>query len=195
MREERTKQILAAGLQIFAEQGYHRASVADICGRAEVARGTFYLYYPSKRDLFDAVMDALIRDLERGIRRVDVSPGAAPPLEQLKQNMLWLLSLPRARPEMLQVLLWEAVGVDDVSDRKLASLHHRMFELTRRSLETGQALGLVRPSDTDVTARAVVGAVKELLLSLRVRGDLPQEDLAHLADELLAFATRGLLSV
>lgn len=195
MREDRSRQILDAGLAVFAEHGYHRASVAHIVEKAGVARGTFYLYFPSKRELFDAVLDALIRELEAGIRRVDMSPGAPPPMAQLRQNALWLLNLPRSRPELLQVLLWEAVGVDHASDEKLASLHERMFELTRRSLVTGQRLGLVRDLDLDIAAHALVGAVKELLLSLRARHDLSQQALEIMADEILNFATLGLLRV
>lgn len=192
-REARQRQILDAGLRVFARKGFHQASVSDIVDEASVARGTFYLYFPSKQALFETLLDELIAVVEQGIRRVDISPGAPPPVAQLRHNVLWLLSLPQTRPELLQVLLWEAIGVHAATDAKLDSMHQRMFTLTQRSLQTGMAMGLVRTCDPELTARMVVGMVKEILLSLRVREDLEAADLEALADELLTFAARGLL--
>jgi AcrR family transcriptional regulator len=193
-RTERRAQIVQAAARIFSRTGYHAASVDDIIREAAVARGTFYLYFPSKRELFAALLDDLVAALECGIRRIEVGPDAPPPIEQLERNVLWLLSLPQARPEMLQILLWEAVGLDEGLDRKLDSFHQRMFALTQHALELGIEMGLVRPCDTRVTARLLVGAVKELLLSLLVRADLQATDLQSLARELLAFCARGILS-
>ncbi len=193
-RTERRAQIIQAAARIFSRTGYHAASVDDIIREAAVARGTFYLYFPSKRELFAALLDDLMAALERGIRRIDISPGAPPPIEQLERNVSWLLSLPQARPEMLQILLWEAVGLDEGLDRKLDSFHQRMFALTQRSLELGIEMGLVRHCNTRVTARLLVGAVKELLLSLLVRADLQSTDLQSLARELLGFCAGGILS-
>lgn len=193
LRTERRAQIVEAAARIFSRTGYHAASVDDIVREAGVARGTFYLYFPSKRELFSALIDELVADLERGITRIDVRPGAPPPIEQLERNVLWLLSLPQARPEMLQILLWEAVGLDEGLDRKLDSFHQRMFALTQGSLDLGIAMGLVRRCDTRVAARLVVGSVKELLLSLLVRADLQSADLRSLGRELLGFCARGIL--
>ncbi len=192
-REERRQQILDAALGLFARQGYHATAVSDIVQAADVARGTFYLYFASKRTVLDELMDGVVAALEQGIRRVDVSPGAAPPMDQLLANIHWLLTLPQVRPEMLQLLLWEAVGLDEELDRKLESFHRRMFELTERSLATGMALGLVRPCDARVMARCVVGSLKEVLLSLLLRQDLERTDTEALARELLAFSAQGLL--
>ncbi len=193
LRFERRGQILDAALTVFARKGFHAASVSDIVRAAQVARGTFYLYFPSKRELFEALVDSLMADLDRGIKRVDLSADAPAPLEQLESNVLWLLSLPKARPAMLQILLWEAVGLDEALDKKLDSFHQRMFALTQRSLELGIEMGLVRQCDTRLTARFLVGSVKEVLLSLLVREDLEGVELAGLVRELVAFTSKGIL--
>lgn len=50
---ERTRlRLLEAAERVFGEKGYHEASVTDITREAEVANGTFYVYFPSKADLF-----------------------------------------------------------------------------------------------------------------------------------------------
>ena len=53
--DTRRAQLLDASRQVFAERGYHRASVSDIITAAGVARGTFYNYFESKRAVFRAL--------------------------------------------------------------------------------------------------------------------------------------------
>jgi AcrR family transcriptional regulator len=53
-RLDRRTQLLAAARSVFAKKGYDEATVAEIVGRAGVAQGTFYLYFPGKESLAGA---------------------------------------------------------------------------------------------------------------------------------------------
>ena len=56
-RGERTRQkLLESAERIFAELGYHDASIVKITEAAGVGQGTFYLYFPSKKAVFDEVV-------------------------------------------------------------------------------------------------------------------------------------------
>jgi len=61
--ETRTRLIEAAE-EVFAELGYHEASIVKITEAAGVAQGTFYLYFASKQEIFEE----LVRDLNRRVR-------------------------------------------------------------------------------------------------------------------------------
>ena len=61
--ETRTK-LLAAAEHVFGELGYHDASIVKVTEAAGVGQGTFYLYFASKKDVFDE----LIRDMNRRVR-------------------------------------------------------------------------------------------------------------------------------
>jgi AcrR family transcriptional regulator len=64
-RGTRTRQrLLEAAESVFADHGYHDASVVKITEAAGVGQGTFYLYFASKQDVFDE----LVRDLNRRVR-------------------------------------------------------------------------------------------------------------------------------
>jgi len=52
--------LLDSALLVFAERGYHATRVDDICDRAEVSHGTFYLYFASKDDLFASLVDEVV---------------------------------------------------------------------------------------------------------------------------------------
>jgi len=52
---ETIRKLLDAGMDVFGRDGYHGASVGDIVERAGISRGTFYLYFANKDDLFRAL--------------------------------------------------------------------------------------------------------------------------------------------
>jgi AcrR family transcriptional regulator len=64
-RGTRTRQrLLEAAEAVFAEHGYHDASIVKLTEAAGVGQGTFYLYFSSKQEVFDE----LVRDLNRRVR-------------------------------------------------------------------------------------------------------------------------------
>src|SRR5882724_8638137 len=73
----RTSQILESASQIFMEKGYAKASTMEIARRARASKHTLYQLYPSKHDLFIAVvnwrMDLVVRDFE-SVLQPEVSP-------------------------------------------------------------------------------------------------------------------------
>ena len=58
------QRLLEAAENVFAELGYHEASIVKITEAAGVAQGTFYLYFSSKQEIFEE----LVRDLNRRVR-------------------------------------------------------------------------------------------------------------------------------
>jgi AcrR family transcriptional regulator len=55
-RQAKERAILDAALEIFAESGFAQARLEDVAARAGVAKGTIYLYFPSKQALFEALI-------------------------------------------------------------------------------------------------------------------------------------------
>ncbi len=58
--EDRPREICAAALEVFAEKGFAAAKLDDIARRAGVSKGTLYLYFQDKEDLFRAVVRSAI---------------------------------------------------------------------------------------------------------------------------------------
>lgn len=65
--ETREKLLLAAE-EIFGKKGYYEASIVNIAQEASVAQGTFYNYFPSKKDIFDELILQYNRDLRSAIK-------------------------------------------------------------------------------------------------------------------------------
>ena len=59
-KETRPTELLDAALSVFAEKGFAAARMEDIATRAGAAKGTIYLYFPSKEAVFEALVRTLI---------------------------------------------------------------------------------------------------------------------------------------
>src|SRR5690349_16786834 len=76
-RDERRQQLIEAAKEVFAQNGYHAATVDDITRAAGVAKGTFYLYFAEKREIYYEVIRAffqLIKDVGSSIKQDDATP-------------------------------------------------------------------------------------------------------------------------
>ena len=72
-RDERRAQLLAAALEVFTGAGYHAASMDEIADRANVSKPVLYQHFPSKLDLYLAVLDLQIDSLVFGIQKAIAS--------------------------------------------------------------------------------------------------------------------------
>jgi AcrR family transcriptional regulator len=191
-REARRAAVLAVARRIFADKGYHATSIDDIIATAGIARGTFYLYFESKRAIFDELLDELFTTLASTVRRIETGPDAKPPVEQMDATVDRVLDTLLAHREMAHILLREAVGIDDEFDAKLEQFYGRIEALIISAVQTGQRIGLVRPCDATLVARCILGSAKELVHWGFVKSDPEQLDLHHLGRELIAFTLKGL---
>ncbi len=70
-RDERRTQLLAAALEVFTQAGYHSAAMDEIADRAKVSKPVLYQHFPSKLDLYLAVLDlhidSLVFDIQKAI--------------------------------------------------------------------------------------------------------------------------------
>ena len=57
------QRLLTAAAEVFFEEGYSAARVSDVVARAEVAQGTFYLYFKSKEAVFVALDEMFFAEL------------------------------------------------------------------------------------------------------------------------------------
>jgi AcrR family transcriptional regulator len=189
-RAGRRRHILHSAKRIFSEKGFHNASVADIIDQAGIARGTFYLYFTNKRDLFDYLLDHLLDELNRRIKPVDLSEGSPAPLGQIKDNIRRVLELVMNEPELFQILLHHSTGLDQRSAEAVRAFYDKVLHLIERSLELGMQMGLVRPCSTRIVASCVLGTVKEVANVLTTRSNESPIDV--LVDEILHYGLRGI---
>lgn len=191
LREERREQVLRSAIKVFAQKGYHATSIGDIIKRAAIARGTFYLYFENKRQIFEAILDMALRGLVSRLHRIELTPQSPPPLAQLRANVGRIIAFLLSERELTQILLRHAEGLDAEFDRRLSEFYETIVDLIIDALRTGQTMGLVRPCHVQIVALCILGSIKEVVARLTSAGQVPEID--SVVDEIVNFGQRGIL--
>jgi len=89
-KESRPSELLAAALELFVERGYAATRLDDIAARAGVSKGTLYLYFPNKEELFKAlVRENIVALLDRFRAEVEASDAPSAQLLDLFLRSWW----------------------------------------------------------------------------------------------------------
>lgn len=191
-KSERRRQILEAAKSVFAEAGYHGASINAIIERAQIARGTFYLYFESKATVFDSILDEAMRELRGRIHRIDVeTPDVAPPQQQLREQVVATLEY-IVRDRALATLLLSAGHTPDAeAAERLGQFFGEVRGLLERAMESGMEIGLLRKVHPQLAAAAMLGMFRGVVEQLVTQAEVPPLD--TVVAEVLMIALRGVL--
>jgi AcrR family transcriptional regulator len=192
--DQRQQQILQAALAVFSGKGFSRATVPDIAAEAGVAVGTIYNYYPSKRELFIAVIKNMIitsplLDLIASFPQRD----AGVTLKDILQDRLKLISSPAmARMPSLMGEVQRDPELSKIWSQQF--LQPFLAQLDGIYL-TMVASGKFRSLEPTITVRAVGGLIIGLVILKLMEGEssplnrLPQREII---DEVTTFILYGL---
>ena len=157
-KAERPGDIVAAALAVFAEKGFAGARIEEIARRAGLSKGAVYLYYPTKEDLFRAVVETSVLPNLEALERMMLAADL-PFADRLR------LMLPRFA-EVVTVLPVGAVAKMVIGESRnfpeLAKVWHddvilQALGLLAGLIERAQARGEVRPGDPRTHAFSIIG--------------------------------------
>ena len=154
---ERTRRrLLEAAEQVFADLGYHEASIVKITEAAEVAQGTFYLYFSGKQ----AIFDELVEDLNGRVRHVmaEASGKGSTRLEVERLGFEAFFRFTAEHPALYRIIR----QAEFVSPRMLRLHYERLAEGYIAGLSRAKEHGEIDIEDPEVTAWALM-AVGEMV--------------------------------
>lgn len=191
-KTQRRKDLLKAARNVFAKRGYHDAKVDDIVTEANVSKGTFYLYFPDKRSIFEALADDLAQHLEQSIIRVDVAGDVE---AQVRQNIRSVLGAFLVDPALTLIFFSYAAGLDPEFVQKVSDVERILLAVLEEALRDGQALGIVDRGDPQVLAVFTLGGMKSLLLSACQRAPLDETAREHIVHGVFTILDHGYLRI
>lgn len=202
MKAPRQGQILAAAFEEFAAHGYAAARLENVAKRAGVAKGTIYLYFPSKSRLFQAVVRSLIRPITEDFDvLVEGSCASACQLlgDLISRQYVEVVTNRKTRA-ILRLLVAESGRFPQLSDVYYREVIKPGVRAIRLVLEKGMATGEFRESGAAaypqmVAAPGVLAMVWMLILGRRAGLDLQAYRAAHVEFVLSALRNTGRLEV
>lgn len=181
-RGARTRaKIVSAAEAVFTELGYHEASIVKITEAAGVAQGTFYLYFGSKKDVFEEV----VLDLNRRVRHY-VNEAAKEGTTRLEREVLGFRAYFRFAAENLA--LYRVMRQAEFVAPDALKLHYQRFsEGYETGLKEAMDAGEIVEADPVVIGWALMG-IAELFGIRTLWQGIPESELV----ELEAFIGRAL---
>ncbi len=175
--------LFRAALDLFASKGFAETTVEDITEAADVGKGTFFNYFPSKEHLLVAFSDMQIGKLQTAVDTVMQSNEPMPSfLRSLSVNMT---AEPARNPSIIRALLQANLSSSPV--REIMRLNHaRSLALLTTLVQTGQDRGEIRNDLPAVEiARVLRQTILGTLLLWSVYGDASLTERMHDAYDLL----------
>lgn len=169
----RRSQILSAARGILAEKGFEATTVSEIVASAGVAQGTFYLYFPSKVSLVEALCEEMFAQIlgavEGAITSAETFAGG------LEAGVGAVFEESQRYQDVLEIINARLGFLSTPSE--LAKLDEPYYQLVARFIEQGQASGEVRAdANPDLSARLVVGLIERATEDCFLyRPELPSE--------------------
>ena len=186
-RGERTRaKLLEAAEKVFAQLGYHDASIVKITDAAGVAQGTFYLYFSSKLEVFDELVD----DLNRRVRYA-MSEGAAAGRDRIESERLGFEAFFRFTAEhpALYRIIRQA---EFVSPAALRRHYTRIVEGYTDGLQQASIAGQIAEDIDPVVAAWALMGIGELVGMRWVLWDEAAAVPPPVFDEVMRFVQRAL---
>jgi len=182
---ERRGQLLACAARLFAEQGYHPTSVADIVAAVGVGKGVFYWYFASKDELLAELLTASNRSL-RKCQQAAIA-GVDDPVRRIELGIGATLGWFAAHRDYFAIIQFAA------GDEKFAPVlaHNREVSLadTIRHIKEGIVDGRIADRDPEMLAHAIHGVVAECTQHALIGADMPVDEVSELC---VSFCLDGL---
>ncbi|MCA9935328.1 MAG: TetR/AcrR family transcriptional regulator [Ardenticatenaceae bacterium] len=189
-KDSKRTAMMQAAVRVFAERGYHDATVRDIVSAADVAVGTFYFYFPDKETLFVHLYEETADFLIRTIRQAVVNRATLP--QQLAMGLQAYVNIAVYEPAVVQLLLVGGVGAVLSLIEKRAVFRENLIAMWQAPLEQAMQKGVIAPQNLRRTAEALAGAFDEVVLNLLGHPN-PEAEAGTAVQEMTQFALRAVV--
>lgn len=157
-KEARPADIAAAALAVFAEKGFAGARTEEIAARAGISKGTLYLYYRGKAELFRAVVREVVIPNVDAMRAVFLAADL-PFAVMLRQLMPRFAAIVTEVPvgAVAKMVIGESRNFPELAKVWHDEVIGEALGLIAALIERGQAKGEVRPGDPRTHAFSIMG--------------------------------------
>jgi len=150
---DKRERIILAAVEVFRENGIEKTKISDIVKKAQIAQGTFYLYFPSKLSVMPAIAEKMAARMEEAIR------------QSIKAEQQWTIQL----QQMINAVFTVTAEYRDVSTlvysglsatehvREWEEIYKPLYKTVASFIEEWERAGQTRKTDPNRTAKLVIG--------------------------------------
>jgi len=182
-------QILEAAVKVFARQGFHQSTVAQIAREAGVADGTIYLYFKNKDDILVQFFSFRTKQVFESFREeVDRAETSSDKLRNLVRRHLAEFQRDRDGAVVYQVETHQNSRLVETQIKEMSKMYR---DLISEIVEQGQQEGTIRKDlYVGLVKRFIIGAVDEVINTWLHSNE--EYDLVSMADPLVELFIKGI---
>lgn len=183
---ERKAQLLAVARRVFGTFGFHAVSMETVAKEAGVTKPILYDHFPSKKDLYLALIDADLATLHDRVREALGSPSGN--LERIRASFQAYFDFVDEHAEGFRLLMQETVGAEQEFRERVEGVRDRILKEVA-ALIVRESQGRLGRDNAETVALALVGMVETV--AQRDPGG-PAERRQAAVDTLVRLAWRGI---
>ncbi len=194
-KADRAASIKQSAIEVFAEHGYHNAKVSMIVRRVGVAQGTFYLYYKSKREIFDEILDDFLTMVTGSVDQWNI--GDVDTVDNFRASLIdlgdILLQVLVKNQMLTQIFFNEGLAVHPEFAERIRNFYEELEDVMTGINRLNAQRNLIRKADYRVLALCTLGMVERCIQVFIVNPEEPPsvEELRHIVREIVDFFIDG----
>src|SRR5437588_5692249 len=173
MREATRRRIIHEAAGEFARLGFDQANINTIAELAGIGKGTIYLYFENKRELFLAMLRHIAQAHIASIRAALAPEGSLQ--HRLERLFCAFVHLAEQESDSFNVYMSALYGVNRAFQTEATKLLRDYVAVIALMLEQSQARGEIRSHQIEATALMVLSLTESYILSARVLGRSERE--------------------
>src|SRR5262249_34226006 len=196
-RDERRDQILDCALAQFAHHGFHETSIADICARARIARGTLYQYFKDKREVLAALIDQIVSRIIEAVQqwpRFELPPDMEWTAEHniafVEGRCMQIMQVVFADADTASLILRMARGTGFARET-LARIDAQVVSVIAADVRAAMERGVVRAFAPQLVAEFIVGGIEKIVI--QALDDGRAIDVPRIGREIAVLVSSGLV--
>ena len=156
------ERILAAALRLFANQTYQAVTMDRVAEAAGVAKGTLYLYFPSKEELYLGILSDGLESVSK--RYQSITDPRHDIAMRLRNAIDVSIQFYDERRDLLKLIATEEPRLAEARNRLKENWRERGFVFFTGLIEEGMRSGVFAPTDSRVATLSILGAIRSVLL-------------------------------
>ncbi|MES2898529.1 MAG: TetR/AcrR family transcriptional regulator [Pseudomonadota bacterium] len=195
-KDARPQELLAAALDLFVERGFASTRLEDVAKRAGVSKGTLYLYFINKEELFKAVVrENIVPALGEAEDIISTFEGHSAELLRCIVMGWWERLGATKASGIMKLVMSEAGNFPDLARFYQEEVISRCTTMMMSMFERGMARGEFRPIDARLMTHVLIAPILTLVNWKHSVGPCDRAELDPLAflDAFLDMALHGLL--
>lgn len=181
------EKILAAAVQLFAEYGYHAATMRDIARETGIQAASIYYHYANKQALLVEIMDTHMRNLNANLERIAEKP--IPTLQRLREAIANHIRLHTTYKAEFFIIDTEIRALEGENRGAILALRDRYEAMLQALLREGMEQGVLHRFDVKVASYALIAMCTEVATWFKPEGRLNVQEVIDIYTRMI---TEGL---